>query len=109
MNRRILLEQLAGIPLVKGLFASGTPFAAAASPPTLVKSNLVQELGVGLLINARGTVTFLSGSLVEPEVLAAINGTAHDFADMHEVEDKVGERIAEMLNCEAAIVTSGAA
>lgn len=108
MNRRNLLKQLAGLPLIGGLFGSGIALQANATPtPTDV--NLFRELGIRPLINARGTMTFLSGSLMEPEVLAAINATAHDFADMHEVEDKVGERIAEMLECEAAMVTSGAA
>ena len=68
-----------------------------------------EELGVTRVINAAATMTFLSGSLMEPEVIAAINATAHDFADMYELQDKVGAKIAEMLNCEAAMVTSGAA
>ncbi|MFC2125202.1 aminotransferase class V-fold PLP-dependent enzyme [Bacteroidota bacterium] len=44
-----------------------------------------------------------------PEVMEAINSTAHDFANIHDLQDKVGEKIAEMLHCEAAMVTSGAA
>jgi uncharacterized pyridoxal phosphate-dependent enzyme len=44
-----------------------------------------------------------------PEVLEAINSTAHNFANMYELQDKAGAKIAEMLNCEAAMVTSGAA
>jgi L-seryl-tRNA(Ser) seleniumtransferase len=44
-----------------------------------------------------------------PEVLEAINSTAHDFANMYELQDKVGAKIAEMLNVESAMVTSGAA
>ena len=54
-------------------------------------------------------MTYLSGSLMLPEVLEAINSTAHDFANMYELQDKVGAKIAEMLHCEAAMVTSGAA
>jgi L-seryl-tRNA(Ser) seleniumtransferase len=44
-----------------------------------------------------------------PEVMEAINSTSHDFANMYELQDKVGAKMAEMLNCEAAMVTSGAA
>jgi uncharacterized pyridoxal phosphate-dependent enzyme len=44
-----------------------------------------------------------------PEVLEAINSTAHDFANMFELQDKIGAKIAEMLHVEAAMVTSGAA
>jgi L-seryl-tRNA(Ser) seleniumtransferase len=54
-------------------------------------------------------MTFLSGSLMLPEVLEAINSTSHDFANMFELQDKVGAKIAEMLKAEAAMVTSGAA
>src|SRR3546814_563774 len=41
--------------------------------------------------------------------MAAINSTSHDFANMYELQDKAGARIAEMLKCEAAMETSGAA
>jgi len=44
-----------------------------------------------------------------PEVLEAINSTSHDFANMYELQDKVGAKIAEMLHVESAMVTSGAA
>ncbi|MDT7828652.1 aminotransferase class V-fold PLP-dependent enzyme [Pricia sp. S334] len=73
------------------------------------KHDYFRELGVTRVINAGATMTFLSGSLMMPETLAAINATAHDFADMYELQDKVGAKIAEMLHCEAAMVTSGAA
>ncbi len=73
------------------------------------KIDYFEELGVTRVINAAATMTFLSGSLMMPEVIEAINATAHDFADMHELQDKVGAKIAEMLHCEAAMVTSGAA
>lgn len=73
------------------------------------KIDYFKELGVTRVINAAATMTFLSGSLMMPEVIAAINATAHDFADMYELQDKVGAKIAEMLHCEAAMVTSGAA
>lgn len=77
-----------------------------ALPP---KHDYFDELGVTRVINAGATMTFLSGSLMMPETLAAINATAHDFADMYELQDKVGAKIAEMLHCEAAMITSGAA
>nr|WKN40222.1 aminotransferase class V-fold PLP-dependent enzyme [Tunicatimonas sp. TK19036] len=111
INRRSLIKRLGSLPFLGGLLASSAPITSVASTTTktAVKQSLFQELGIRPVINARGTMTFLSGSLMEPEVVAAINETAQDFANMHEVEDKVGERIAELLKCEAAMVTSGAA
>lgn len=77
------------------------------APPE--KHDYFEELGITRVINAGATMTFLSGSLMMPEVLEAINATAHDFADMYELQDKIGAKMAEMLHCEAAMVTSGAA
>lgn len=108
MKRRNVLKGLSMLPLSAAGIASGLPFSsAAATPPN--KRNLFRELGVTPVINASVTMTFLSGSLMLPEVLEAINSTAGDFANMHELQDKVGAKIAEMLQCEAAMVTSGAA
>src|SRR5438105_13481254 len=106
MKRREILKRISLLPLV-----SGVPFLRgfAAAPPAPEKRNFFKELGVTPVINANVTMTFLSGSLMLPEVLEAINSTARDFANMYEVQDKVGAAIAQMLKCEAAMVTSGAA
>ena len=109
MKRRDVLKSLSLLPLVgtvdaKSMIAplGGTAKAAAAT-------NLFEELGVTPYINASATMTFLSGSTMLPEVMEAINSTSHDFANMYELQDKVGAKIAEMLECEGAMVTSGAA
>lgn len=109
MKRRNILKGLSMLPLSAAGIASGLPFSSTAAAPPATKRNLFKELGVTPVINAGVTMTFLSGSLMMPEVLEAINSTAHDFANMHELQDKVGAKIAEMLHCEAAMVTSGAA
>jgi len=44
-----------------------------------------------------------------PEVVQAINYASGHFVMLNELHDKVGERIASLLQCEAAMVTSGAA
>jgi len=106
MKRREILKRISLLPLMSGVpFIRG--FATPAPSPT--KRNFFKELGVTPVINANVTMTFLSGSLMLPEVLEAINSTAHDFANMYEVQDKVGAAIAQLLKCEAAMVTSGAA
>jgi L-seryl-tRNA(Ser) seleniumtransferase len=50
----------------------------------------------------------MTGSLMHDEVLEAINNSAKEFCMMDELQDKVGEKIAKMVNAEAAVVTSGA-
>ncbi|MDB5288336.1 MAG: aminotransferase class V-fold PLP-dependent enzyme [Mucilaginibacter sp.] len=88
--------------------AESTTHTSTVTPPA-AKRDFFKELGVTPVINAGVTMTFLSGSLMMPEVLEAINSTAHDFANMFELQDKIGAKIAEMLHVEAAMVTSGAA
>ena len=109
ISRRKLVKGLSAVPVLGGLMGAGIPSYALSPTVTAKKRDLFKELGVTPVINASVTMTFLSGSLMEPEVLEAINSTAHDFANMYELQDKVGAKIAEMLQCEAAMVTSGAA
>jgi L-seryl-tRNA(Ser) seleniumtransferase len=72
------------------------------------KRDLFQELGVRSFINAAGTYTFMTGSLMREEVMAAISDTSLDFCILDELQDKVGEKIAAMVHSEAAVVTAGA-
>lgn len=108
MKRRDVIKSLTALPLVGGFVGSLIPDVVTAAPAA-PKRDLFKELGVTPTINAGVTMTFLSGSLMMPEVLEAINSTSHDFANMYELQDKVGAKIAEMLHVEAAMVTSGAA
>ncbi len=68
-----------------------------------------QQLGVRPVINAAATLTKLGGSLMPPEVVAAMSAASTQFVDMFELNRKVGERIAELTHNEAAFVSSGAA
>jgi L-seryl-tRNA(Ser) seleniumtransferase len=60
-------------------------------------------------INAAGTYTTLTASLMPPEVVQAIEYASHNYVPLIELQDKVGERIASLIGCEAAMVTAGAA
>ncbi|MDP9076448.1 MAG: aminotransferase class V-fold PLP-dependent enzyme [Bacteroidota bacterium] len=110
MKRRDILKGLTLLPLASGLVSKAAAIGVTTThPPKTTERDLFKELGVTPVINASVTMTFLSGSLMLPEVLEAINSTSHDFADMYELQDKVGAKIAEMLHVESAMVTSGAA
>ena len=108
MKRRDILKGITLLPLT-GVAGALVPSNSVFASPRAEKRDLFKELGVTPVINAGVTMTFLSGSLMMPEVLDAINSTAHDFANMYDLQDKVGAKMAEMLQCEAAMVTSGAA
>lgn len=111
MKRRSILKGLTLLPFTGLLSAKAMadPVLNDAPKQRPAEPDLFKELGIRPIINARGTMTYLSGSLMLPEVMAAINATSRDFANMYEVEEKIGAKIAEMLQCEAAMVTSGAA
>jgi L-seryl-tRNA(Ser) seleniumtransferase len=81
--------------------------ASVAAAP-FAGRDLFKELGVRTFINAAGTLTYMTGSLMHDEVLHAINSSAKDFCLLDELQDKVGERIAKLVHAEAAVVTSGA-
>jgi uncharacterized pyridoxal phosphate-dependent enzyme len=99
MKRRKLIKDLSTLPLV----ALWPVTAKAAS-----KRNVIQELGIRSFINAAGTLTYMSGCIMHDEVVETIEHTSRHFCMMDEVQDKVGEKIAELVHSEAAMVTCGA-
>jgi L-seryl-tRNA(Ser) seleniumtransferase len=60
-------------------------------------------------INAAEPYTALSGSMMWPEVVQAMQYAATQPVRLGEVQDAVGERIATLIGCPAAMVTAGAA
>ena len=110
-SRRNVLKSLTAVPLVGGLLGSGSPIAQAAEHTAMgsaVGRNFFKELGLRTFINAAGTYTSMTGSLMHEEVLSAITYGATEYVNLDELQDKVGERIAELLDCEYATVSSGA-
>lgn len=107
LNRRKLIQRLTAFPLLGGLIGS-VPIVTAFTPGKAPKRDLYKELGIRTFINAAGTLTYMTGSLMHDEVLDTITSSAKDFCLLDEVQDKVGERIAKMVHAEAAVVTSGA-
>src|SRR3984893_17449891 len=97
------------------LFAAGGG-AARPNDPKLsgfgASGNVYEELGVTTVINGQGTMTILGGSLMRPEVEAAMALASQHFCSIPELEVAAGKRIAEMLKLPpdyTGLVTSGAA
>lgn len=105
-KRRDLLKGLITLPLA-GAMAGNRAFADAAVAE--FPRDYFKELGIRTFINASGTYTALTASLMPPEVIKAINYAALQYVRLDELQEKAGDRIAELLKCEAAMVTSGAA
>jgi L-seryl-tRNA(Ser) seleniumtransferase len=74
-----------------------------------VKRDYFKELGVRPFINAAGTYTTLTASLMRPEVMQAIDYASKTFVRLNELHDACGRRIAELTGAEAALISSGAA
>jgi L-seryl-tRNA(Ser) seleniumtransferase len=108
ITRRKLLRRIAGLPVIGGLVGPGLIINDSAYAKPAYR-DLFKELGVRTFINAAGTYTAMTGSLMLPEVVEAIQYASSDFVNLDELQDKVGERIAELLHCEAATITAGAA
>jgi L-seryl-tRNA(Ser) seleniumtransferase len=68
-----------------------------------------ESIGVRPVINCWGTMTILSGSLMLPEVNAAMEEAAKHYVHMDELMEGAGKRLAELTGAEWGIVTSGAA
>src|SRR5262249_24991184 len=103
VSRRRLLQTSAGAALGAALGAGETAGAEPARP------SVYEALGLKHVINATGTVTFLGGSLMPPEVVAAWVDASKHFVNILDLHDKVGARIAQLIGVEAALVTTGAA
>jgi uncharacterized pyridoxal phosphate-dependent enzyme len=107
-TRRRFFESLSTLPLVGGFLAGAARPAGAAAASTAAR-DYFKELGVRPFINAAGTFTDMTASLMPPEVMAAINYASKHFVPLNELHDRVGERIATLVKAEAAMVSSGAA
>ncbi|MBX2873962.1 MAG: aminotransferase class V-fold PLP-dependent enzyme [Saprospiraceae bacterium] len=108
INRRKLLGHLAALPLL-GSFFHPTSVSANTSLAKTVGRDYFKELGIRTFINAAGTYTSMTGSLLRQEAVDAYNYAAQQYVNLDELQDKVGARIAELIGCEAATVTAGAA
>src|SRR5690349_2620737 len=97
-KRRTFLWGLAGAPGLRLLFGP-TP---ASAQETGRGRDVIQELGVRSFINAAGTFTALTGSLMRPEAMAAMQVASRKYVQIEELHTAVGKRIAELLSCEAA-------
>lgn len=68
-----------------------------------------EKIGLRPLINCRGTYTIVSGSVMLPEVRAALVEASRRYVHLDELSAAVGARIAELMQCEWGLVTNGCA
>jgi uncharacterized pyridoxal phosphate-dependent enzyme len=110
MKRREVIKGISLLPVAGAVMGSSFPLeftATAAVISSAPKRDLFKELGLRKFINAAGTYTFMTASLMPDEVVEAIVSTSREFVLLDEVQDKAGEKIAAMCHAEAATVTAG--
>ena len=109
LTRRTLLRTALTVPVASAnLRTQSSPVAAAAGTAAYLHSALYARLGVKTFINAYGTLTTLSGTLMWPEVSKAMEEASKQFVQIHDLQAQVGRRLAELTGAEAAFVTAGA-
>lgn len=106
-NRRRFMDLISTVP---GLGLLAGALGAAPKPKAVPPArDYFRELGVKPFINAAGTYTALTSSIMPPEVREAWQYATQHFVHLTKLQDAVGARIAELTGAEAAMVTSGAA
>jgi L-seryl-tRNA(Ser) seleniumtransferase len=91
------------------LFGSKLGYGAAASSGLKAGPNIYQSIGVRPIINCRGTLTIIGGSLELPEVREATQAASQHYVQLDELMDAIGQRLAELTGAEWGVVTSGCA
>ncbi len=112
LNRREVIKRLSTLPVIGSVLGGSALASEVLTNPSVANTfarDYFKELGVRTFINAAGTYTSMTGSLMRPEVIEAIQYAALQYVGLDELQDKVGARIAELVKAEAAMVSAGAA
>lgn len=124
MKRRNVIKGLTILPIAgalspaKSLLAMGADTARAPMISTLLEvtmesfmaeTNIYRTIGIEPIINARGIFTIIGGSLKRQQVKAAMEAASHNFAQMDEVADGIGQRLADLTGAEWGVVSAGCA
>src|SRR5579864_97391 len=92
-----------------GIGLSSTSLDAADTHHAAAGEDYYEKLGVAKIINAAGTYTALTASIMPPSVQAAVARAAKHPVRLHDLQQAAGEYLARQLKCEGAMVTAGAA
>ncbi len=103
LNRRDLFRA-GSLAAATGLASSTAAAAGIAENPSVYT-----ELGVKPFINTTATLTINGGSRQLDEVIAAVEAASRFHVNIDELMEKAGERLSQLLKCDWAMVTSGAA
>ena len=101
------LATLLSLSTLAGVESPLVPAAEAAQDTRRTGPDVYRSIGVKPLLNARGTFTIISGSLMLPEVRAAMDAAARHYVHLDELAEAIGARLAALTGAEWGLVTSG--
>jgi uncharacterized pyridoxal phosphate-dependent enzyme len=110
-SRRRFLQAApaAGLGVALPAAATGSPGTPPDTTTARDGASLYRALGVRPLINGRGTLTMLGGSIELPEVREAKSLANQHHVHLEELMDAAGRRLAALTGAEWGMVSSGCA
>jgi L-seryl-tRNA(Ser) seleniumtransferase len=112
LTRRQVLQRggLVALPGVLGSRAAGEAVDPEGPARGLRPGpDIYESIGVRPLVNARGTYTILSGSLMLPEVRQAMVAASQHYVHLDELAEGIGRRLAELTGAPWGMVSAGCA
>jgi len=111
MVRRGGLLALPALFSARSVTAPATAGAAPAPSGTglAVGPKLFESIGVRPFVNARGTYTILTGSMMLPEARTAMGEASKHYVHLDELAEAVGQRLGELTGAEWGLVSTGCA
>jgi uncharacterized pyridoxal phosphate-dependent enzyme len=101
------LATLLSLSTLAGVESPLVATAEAAQDARRSAPDVYRSIGIRPLVNARGTFTIISGSLMLPEVRAAMDAAARHHVHLDELADAIGARLATLTGAEWGLVTAG--
>jgi seryl-tRNA(Sec) selenium transferase len=109
LNRRDVLRAGAFASAATWLAPESAQAAASRLPVRAGGPEVYATLGVKPFINCTSTYTINGGSAMLPEVIEAMSHASFYPVNLDELMEGAGKRLAELLQVESAMVSSGAA
>ena len=108
-SRRELFRLASVFGAGRVLHGSGASAAQNSSNGLPAAGDIYKSIGVRPLINCRGTITVIGGSIELPEVRAAKSAANQQHVQLDELMEAVGKRLAELTGAEWGMVSAGCA
>jgi L-seryl-tRNA(Ser) seleniumtransferase len=103
ISRRTLMKSIS-LGSVMGALPSLVPSIVPRRAPSPY-----EQLGIRPVINFRGTMTNIGASKMWDDLHEAARQASREYVVLEELRSKIGERLAALIGCEDALVTTGAA